>query len=392
MDATGKFVVYESGNHMFLWERSSRTGQLVSVRGAEKGNNSDYQGAIAPSRAQTVVVWASDSTNLVPGGKDTNKRDDIFMREVARIASSVTPATVTELPARTVVRVKGSRMGVTEAICSFCLFIPGIPGALVEASVAGLPGVTIGGQAATGVSVVSDGEIAFSTPALKAGSSYPVVISYADGEQVLLPVSLAAVSTPAPNADVDVDGLPDLWELTYGLDPNMAADAAAVGANGLTPVQARAQQHHPTGTANRYLAEGATNTLFHTRIALANPGDLPATALLRYAKKDGSLQTQTVAVPAMRRATVDVEALSGMGAAEFSTAVESDLALIVDRTLSWGGADAYGAHAETAVAAPALTWYLAEGATHSGFSLFYLLQNPNAAEARCRKYPWFPHG
>ena len=50
VDATGKFVVYESGNHMLLWERSSRTGQLVSVRGAEKGNNSDYQGAIAPPR------------------------------------------------------------------------------------------------------------------------------------------------------------------------------------------------------------------------------------------------------------------------------------------------------------------------------------------------------
>ena len=42
------------------------------------------------------------------------------------------------------------------------------------------------------------------------------------------------------------------------------------------------------------------------------------------------------------------------------------------------------AHAETAVAAPALTWYLAEGATHSGFNLFYLLQNPNAAEAQVR--------
>ena len=28
------------------------------------------------------------------------------------------------------------------------------------------------------------------------------------------------------------------------------------------------------------------------------------------------------------------------------------------------------------------TWYLAEGATHSGFNLFYLLQNPNAVEAQ----------
>ena len=37
----------------------------------------------------------------------------------------------------------------------------------------------------------------------------------------------------------------------------------------------------------------------------------------------------------------------------------------------------YGAHAETALPAPSTTWYLAEGATHSHFSLFYLVQNPN---------------
>jgi hypothetical protein len=43
--------------------------------------------------------------------------------------------------------------------------------------------------------------------------------------------------------------------------------------------------------------------------------------------------------------------------------------------MTWD-ATGYGAHAETAATAPSPTWYLAEGATHSGFSLFYLLQNP----------------
>lgn len=37
----------------------------------------------------------------------------------------------------------------------------------------------------------------------------------------------------------------------------------------------------------------------------------------------------------------------------------------------------YGAHAERSVASPSSTWYLAEGATHSGFDLFYLVQNPS---------------
>ena len=92
----------------------------------------------------------------------------------------------------------------------------------------------------------------------------------------------------------------------------------------------------------------------------------------------------TVPVPARTRVTVDPKTIAGMAKAEFSTKVESDQPLVVDRTLSWDVANGYGAHAETAVAAPALTWYLAEGATHSGFSLFYLLQNPNAAEAQVR--------
>lgn len=38
----------------------------------------------------------------------------------------------------------------------------------------------------------------------------------------------------------------------------------------------------------------------------------------------------------------------------------------------------FGTHAETSLPAPATTWYLAEGSTSADFTLFYLLQNPNA--------------
>jgi hypothetical protein len=60
--------------------------------------------------------------------------------------------------------------------------------------------------------------------------------------------------------------------------------------------------------------------------------------------------------------------------------IESDRTVVVDRTMTWD-ATTYGAHAETALEAPATTWYLAEGATHGSFSLFYLLQNPNDTPA-----------
>ena len=45
------------------------------------------------------------------------------------------------------------------------------------------------------------------------------------------------------------------------------------------------------------------------------------------------------------------------------------------------GAADYGSHAETSLPAPSTTWYLAEGATHGAFDLFYLLQNPSATTA-----------
>jgi hypothetical protein len=46
--------------------------------------------------------------------------------------------------------------------------------------------------------------------------------------------------------------------------------------------------------------------------------------------------------------------------------------------MEWAGRGGYGAHAEGAIEAPAPEWFLAEGATHSNFDLFYLVQNPNA--------------
>lgn len=125
----------------------------------------------------------------------------------------------------------------------------------------------------------------------------------------------------------------------------------------------------------RYLAEGATSVFFDTRIALFNPGTSAAMAMLRFLPGAGAPIEHIVPVPAGTRATVNVKNIPGLAVAEFSTVVEATQLLVVDRTMTWD-ATGYGAHAETAVAAPSPIWYLAEGATHSGFSLFYLLQNP----------------
>jgi hypothetical protein len=136
-----------------------------------------------------------------------------------------------------------------------------------------------------------------------------------------------------------------------------------------------------TPAHTRYLAEGATSTFFATKVALANPSSTEtANAVLRFERADTTARVRYVAVPPLGRRTVDAGSVPEMATAEFSTVIEADQPLVVDRTMTWDQA-AYGAHAETSVAAPATTWYLAEGATHSGFSLFYLVQNPHPTEA-----------
>ena len=100
-----------------------------------------------------------------------------------------------------------------------------------------------------------------------------------------------------------------------------------------------------------------------------------ATVLLRYQRSDGTTVPQVVKVAPHSRTTIDVATVPGMEHAEFSTVMESDAQVVLDRTMRWDRGR-YGSHSETAATDLGRTWYLAEGATHSGFQLFYLLQNP----------------
>jgi hypothetical protein len=134
-----------------------------------------------------------------------------------------------------------------------------------------------------------------------------------------------------------------------------------------------------------YFAEGATlHGFFSTRFALLNPEATAATVALDFQLKDTTtVLTHTLVLGPHTRATIDVAALgqtvaalAPLASAEFSTVVRADQPLVVDRSM-WWDARGYGSHAEGSIAAPAATWYLAEGATLGPFELYYLIQNPN---------------
>ena len=187
--------------------------------------------------------------------------------------------------------------------------------------------------------------------------------------------------------DGDADGLNDAWEQSWGL-----RDYDATGVNGTlgdpdgdgqTNAQELLAGTHPRGFEQRYLAEGATSIFFETRISVLNPGlTFTSRVQLRYQLDDGTVRTDRVTLaPRSRRTMIPPD-----GAA-FSTLLVSDLPVVADRTMTWGlNGVRYGSHAESSLAAPALNWYFAEGATHGLFDLFYLVQNPSdqAAEVDAR--------
>jgi uncharacterized repeat protein (TIGR01451 family) len=196
----------------------------------------------------------------------------------------------------------------------------------------------------------------------------------------------ATSHTPGVNPnDTDNDALPNDWETRFGLDPNSnSADNGAGGdpdGDGRTNFQEYTDGSHPRGFVITYLAEGATGTFFDTRIALANPTATPANVLCRYQKDDGAVVSDYRTMVPFSRLTIDVDGVTSMASAAFSTLIEADVQVVADRTMTWG-VNGYGSHAERGVLTrTATTWYLAEGATHGFFDLFYLLQNPGPIAA-----------
>jgi hypothetical protein len=178
--------------------------------------------------------------------------------------------------------------------------------------------------------------------------------------------------------DTDDDLMPDEWETLFGFDINGPGDAGLDSdSDGLSNLQEFQRGSHPKATAanTRYFAEGAANTFFTTRFATLNPNPTPALVVYRFLGTHGETSSSTRTLPASSRTTFDMVRVGFAPENDFSTVVESDQPIVIDRTMTWDAAG-NGSHAETSIAAPSMTWHLAEGATHGAFDLFYLIQNP----------------
>jgi len=116
-------------------------------------------------------------------------------------------------------------------------------------------------------------------------------------------------------------------------------------------------------SAEWYLAEGFTAQGFDTYILLENPSTVAASAKVDFLLPDGNVRRVVLPVPAASRRTLKVNTVEGMGAAEFSTHVTSNVPLVVERSMYFAYNGKVGGHNAMGTTAPSLTWYFAEGCT-----------------------------
>jgi hypothetical protein len=125
-----------------------------------------------------------------------------------------------------------------------------------------------------------------------------------------------------------------------------------------------------------YFAEGTTSPPDTMWLLIGNFNVAPAHVTLTFMKEDGSQLVRSVTVGPTSRKNVFVNDYFPPPGVAVSTKVESDLPIVAERSLYWGGS-----HNAPGVTAPATTWYLAEGFTGGDSQTWILLMNPGALTA-----------
>ena len=155
------------------------------------------------------------------------------------------------------------------------------------------------------------------------------------------------------------------------VDRTVRWGASGYGAHAETAVEAAA--------TTWYLAEGLTSGDFALFYLLQNPGDIAASASVRFLRPAPQAPiTKTYAIAPRARLTIPVDGIPELASTDVSGVVTASQPIVVERAmyLNRPGQPFAAGHGSAGVTTPATSWFLAEGATGSFFELFVLIANP----------------
>ncbi len=190
---------------------------------------------------------------------------------------------------------------------------------------------------------------------------------------------------PLSRRTIDGETLPGLAGASFSmvlesdalvtLDRTMSWDASGYGSHAETALGSPAQTW--------YLAEGSTSGDFTLFYLLQNPHSTPTAATVRYLRPSGAPITRTYTLGPNSRTTIAVDEQDGVESTDVSAVITASAPIIAERAMYWNrpGQPFVAGHGSAGVTAPALEWFLAEGATGPFFDLFVLVANPNDVPA-----------
>ena len=200
-------------------------------------------------------------------------------------------------------------------------------------------------------------------------------------------ISHPVVLSPTSHVSVDPGTIEGLTHASFSTvlesdadviaDRTMSWDATGYGSHRETAVVAP--------STSWYFAEGTTTGDQSMFLLLQNPQSSAVTATVRYLRALGLPSIEkTYVLPAHSRTTIPVNTADpGLVSTDVSVAVTATAPIIAERALyrSRPGQPFAAGNDSAGVTAPALEWFLAEGATGTFFDTFILIANPNPAPA-----------
>ena len=246
--------------------------------------------------------------------------------------------------------------------------------------------VAPGGTIAFEIVVVNAGPSPAADVVISDATPPGLVFTSATGACTAFPCALGAINpgeTRAITATYSVDPAVVSGQVLVNTASVASATADPSGADNTATVAVTVTASPPTPMPTLYFAEGASGRgFFETRYDVFNPNPTtPANITLRYFLQNGepcptaSCELTGTLPPFGHRSLLASDTL-GTGPLSFSAVVTSDVPVAAERTMTWDDEGRYGSQMETAVTATSTTWYVAEGATHSDFDSWYLVENP----------------